>query len=178
MHILKDPSRFVILAGMDFDLAEKTRKKGCLYCGGPLHYAPFLRKPRLHKKLDSVFRKRYSLCCGREGCRRRVLPPSLIYLGRRVYLGVLVVLLTALSHGLTPRRRRRVCGILGVAPRTLERWRIWWKEEFPQTPFWRSVRGVFLPPLDEELLPAPLVAHFSPSTPKKLAQLMRFLAFP
>jgi len=118
LHILRDPSRFVILARIDFDLAEETRKKGCPYCGGPLHHAGYLRKPRFHKELDPVFRRRHSLCCGREGCRRRVLPPSLIYLGRRVYLGVLVVLLTALSQGLTPRRRRRVCGVLGVDLRT------------------------------------------------------------
>ena len=37
------------------------------------------------------FVRRFSLCCGREGCRKRATPPSLRFLGRRVYLCAVVL---------------------------------------------------------------------------------------
>ena len=40
----------------------------------------------------------------REGCRRRHTPPSVRFLGRRVYAGLVVVLVSAMHHGLKPER--------------------------------------------------------------------------
>jgi len=75
----------------DRDLAEGYRLEGCP-CGGSLHRAAYVRKPRgVPWGLPEGFCIRESFCCSREGCRRRLTPPSLRFLGRRVYLGAVVV---------------------------------------------------------------------------------------
>jgi hypothetical protein len=48
-----------------------------------------------------------SLCCSRDGCRRRMTPPSVRFLGRRVYLGAVLVLVSAMQQGSLPGRRVR-----------------------------------------------------------------------
>ena len=65
---------------------EPNQKPRMPYCEGPLHDANSWRKPRGGPpNLEKLFELRYSLCCGREGCRRRVMPPSVRFWGRRVY---------------------------------------------------------------------------------------------
>jgi len=98
------------------------------------------------------------------------------FLGRRVYLGVVVVLATALAHGVTARRLRELRGALGVDRRTLERWRRWWREVFPATRFWKEARARFLPPVPEGDLPGSLLARFAAEALEGLVSLLRFLA--
>jgi hypothetical protein len=45
------------------------------------------------------------------------------FLGRKVYGGFIVVLLAAMSHGLSADRVRRLRELTGADRRTLERWR-------------------------------------------------------
>ena len=68
----------------------------CLVCGGPLHRSDYARKPRgaLMAAAGEEFVTRFSLCCGRDGCRKRATPPSLRFLGRRAYLGAVVIMAT------------------------------------------------------------------------------------
>lgn len=95
-----------MLAKFDEDLALQLRAGGCR-CGGRLHSARYPRKPRGGPAdLSASYEWRWSFCCAVDGCRRRVTPPSVRYLGRRVYLGVVVVLATAIEHGVSLRRRR------------------------------------------------------------------------
>lgn len=91
--------------------------------------ADYPRKPRgvAHVVLEESYSRRLSFCCEREGCRRRVTPESVRFLGRRVFLGAVVVLATALAHGLTARRRQALCERLAVSGRTLGRWCRWWR---------------------------------------------------
>jgi hypothetical protein len=138
-----DASLWSILLSLDQDLAAQTRAGGCP-CGGPLHAAPYSRKPRGFPELAPEFRIRFSFCCGVEGCRRRVRPPSTRFLGRRVFLGVVVVLVAALRQGPTPRRMGVLCEHFGVDRRTVERWGTWWRERFPVTRCWRALRGRLL----------------------------------
>jgi len=44
-----------------------------------------------------------SFCCALDGCRSRATPPSLRFLGRKVYLAAIVVLIAILRHGATAR---------------------------------------------------------------------------
>jgi hypothetical protein len=44
--------------------------------------------------LDASWDSRRSFCCAVEGCRRRSTPPSVRFLGRKVYVGAIVVLAT------------------------------------------------------------------------------------
>lgn len=98
------------------------------------------------------------------------------YLGRRVYLGAVVVLVTAMQAGLTPARAARLREWLGVTVRTLKRWQVWWRTTVVATPFWRAVQGRFMPPVRVEDLPAALLDRFGGSAaPSPLVPLLRFL---
>jgi len=165
-----------ILLQIDHDLAEQARGRGC-GCGGKLHSASYPRKPRgVPDALAAHHDRRRSFCCAQDGCRRRTTPPSVRFFGRRVYLGVVVVLLAALAHGATARRLRRLRAVLGeVSERTLERWRRWWRESFPATEFWREHGARLSPPLAISLLPASLLARFVGDAGARLIAMMRFL---
>ena len=175
--LLRDTRFFALLTTLDQDLADHTRALGCA-CGGRLHRAHYPRKPRGGPAdLSPDQERRFSFCCAREGCRRRRTPPSLRFLGRRVYFGVVVVVVTTLVHGVTPRRAEALRSELGVDRRTLVRWRRWWQAEFPSSAFWRERRARFSPPIAVAGLPATLLERFAAvGEPPGVVSLLRFLA--
>ena len=160
-HALLSGSTFYkILLEFDRDLAAKARAAGCS-CGGVLHAADYPRKPRGGPAgLPGEYRFRLSLCCAQDGCRKRTTPPSMRFLGRRVYLAAVVVLATAMQGGITAKRAARLRELVGVALRTLKRWRAWWRAQFLDSSLWRSERGRFCPPVDVRALPASLLQRF------------------
>ena len=113
------------------------------YCGGPLHRSAYVRKPRGGPAdLPEAFAVRLSLCCGREGCRRRVLPPSVLFWGRRVYWGAVVLVCTALREGrVAGSTAHRLQALFGVTRPTLTRWRRYFREAFLHTAMWRRLVG-------------------------------------
>ncbi len=170
-----------ILFRIDEDLARLARENTCRYCGGPLHVANYDRKPRGGPGDVPEWQVlRQGLCCGREGCRKRTLPPSVRFMGRRVYWGALVVVLTAL-------RQQRHCGatvaklkaLFDISHKTLLRWLRYFREAFPQTPLWQSLRGRVSAEVSNGALPQALLEHFG-STHKDpqeaLVACLRFLA--
>lgn len=173
--LLSDPTFFSLLFRFDQDLAAAAQTKGC-GCGGALHVANYARKPRGGPEgLPAAFGLRLSFCCAEEGCRKRATPPSVRFLGRRVYLMAVVVLVTAMCHGVNRKREAKFRALVGLSLRTLERWRRWWREAFPQTRFWRGVRGRFSPPVETETLPSSLLSRFREH--KESAGLVQLLAF-
>src|SRR5690606_40488518 len=82
------------LEALDEAVAERVRVGRCRHCGGRLDRADYPRKPRGGSLAPGAeaWSKRLSLCCAQEGCRRRATPPSVRFLGRRVYAEVVVVL--------------------------------------------------------------------------------------
>lgn len=154
------PKLFHFLAAIDEDLAAKSRVQGCRCCGGVLHSARYPRKPRGGPMQAQAVgpTTRQSFCC--ERCRRRTTPVSVRFLGRRVYPGFILVLLGAMQSGVTERRIDELRLSLGVARRTLQRWRHWWREVFVQTQFWQFARGRFMPPIEHAALPAGLLERF------------------
>ena len=46
IEIVQRGTFFEHLRQIDEDLAEQTRRRGCPWCGGALHRAAYLRKPR------------------------------------------------------------------------------------------------------------------------------------
>lgn len=107
-------------------------------------------------------------------CRTRETPPSLRFLGRKVYLAAIVVLI-AMRHGATELRTRQLSEVVGVDRRTVVRWREWWRESFTATPFWQIARAAFMPPVDQDRLPATLIERFAGSGREQLVALPRFL---
>ncbi len=157
---LTDRSLWSLLEQCDAELAEKCREEGCRFCGGRLHQAHYPRKPRGLAEVQDRESLRHSFCCGREGCRKRHTPPSVRFLGRRVYVGVVVVLMSALCHGLKPERVELLREKLGIDRRTLERWRRWWLEDFVGSRFWRAARSRFVATFCQKTLPWSLCEAF------------------
>ena len=174
---LIDSSFYQLLFRIDQEIADQVRADGCS-CGGALHSARYPRKPQgIRGALDMSYQTRLSFCCAREGCRHRTTPPSVRFLGRKRYLGVIVVLITALEHGLSPRRRKWLLEILDIWPQTLSRWRKWWRETFPASRCWRALQGCFLPPVDTSQLPGTLLGRLNADDlPHRLCQLLLLLA--
>ena len=115
-------SFWAFLLSIDKDLAECARQKGCS-CGGRLHCANYPRAPRGGPDhLPEEYRCRFSFCCDRDGCRRRMTPPSVRFLGRKVYLGAMVILISAMRQGPTPRRVRELSTLFGADGATIARW--------------------------------------------------------
>lgn len=159
-RLLEDASLLEALLKIDEDLAARVREAGCGGCGGALHTADYQRKPRGPWVGGDEQLRRFSLCCAVEGCRRRAMPPSVRFLGRKVHLGAVVVLATALRHGPTPTRLARIRQLWGVGVRTLMRWRKWWTGAFGHSPFWQAGRARFAAPIAVDRLPLSLVEGF------------------
>jgi hypothetical protein len=167
-------AQWPVLTKIDADLAAQACKQGC-HCGGALHRSDYERKVRGVEVEGKVWR--HSFCCAVKGCRRRLTPGSVRFFGRKVYAGFMVVLLTALSHGLTAARVQILCEQLGVDRRMLERWRRWWLEHFVEHPQWRVARAQLLPPVDAAALPGSLWERFRDQRSEEgpLLALLRFL---
>ena len=165
-----------LLLRVDQDVAVAAREEGCPRCGGALHAAPYERKPRGGPPgLGEEHDRRFSFCCAEDGCRKRHTPPSLRFLGRKVYLGAVVVLVSAMRHGATPARMRKLRERVGVSRRTVERWRRWWREAFTESAFWRAATPAFMPPVETGRLPASLLERFAGDGEGRLVALLRFL---
>jgi hypothetical protein len=176
-HAFLIDSRFYrFLFDIDQDIARQVQVEGCS-CGGVLHSARYPRKPRgLHSYLDESYKSRLSFCCADEGCRRRTTPPSVRFLGRKVYLGVIVILITALEHGLTAKRRQWLVETLDIWPQTLSRWRKWWRETFPASRCWQEERGGFILPVETDRLPGALLGRLDgKDLRQRLCHLLRLL---
>jgi hypothetical protein len=77
-----------------------------------------------------IHRRRFSFCCDRDppkADRKRMMPPSVRFLGRMVYLGAMVILIIAMRQGPTPRRVRELSTLFGVDRATIARWQAFWR---------------------------------------------------
>jgi hypothetical protein len=175
--LLADARLHRVLLAIDEDLAAECRTRGCGACGGALHSAWFRRKPRGGPaELGEAFDRRFSFCCAERECRKRATPSSLRFLGRRIYLAVVVTLVWALELGATAGRLRRLSGIPGIDRRTLARWREWWRASLPAGAFWRQASAAVIPPVAARHLPGALLERFAGGAEDRLIALLRFLA--
>ena len=174
-------SLFRLLYQIDLDLATSHKEKGCPHCGGPLHQANYERKPRGGPTgIPEEYCIRLSMCCGREGCRRRSLPPSCMFMGRRVYWRCIILVISAL------RQRRpegasagKLSRMFSVPRKTLMRWFAYFREVFPQSDEWQRIRGRLSSKVTNERLPGVLLDYFIEHGKDALSGLvgcLRFLA--
>lgn len=174
--LLADTRFHELLLTIDRGLADACRAEGCELCGGRLHSARYPRKPRGRAcRLGPEHDQRFSFCCAVDGCRSRETPASLRFLGRRVYVAAIVVLIAILRHGATDARMARLSEVVSVDRRTVARWRSWWRRIFAATPFWQIARARFMPPVDQHRLPASLLDRFTGDGAEPLVALLRFL---
>ena len=87
-------------------------------------------------------------------------PPSVRFLGPKVYLGIIVILISAMRQGPSPRRVRELSTRFGADECTIGRWQVFWREHFPQTPFWKRESARLVPVIKFVTLPYSLVDAF------------------
>lgn len=167
-HILETSVKqfFHLLVLLDRQEAELVQRRGCP-CGGRLHHADYPRKPRgVPAECEPEMSRRISFCCAEPGCRRRSTPPSVRFLGRRVYVAAQVL---AVSACWVSTEKARVPG------RTARRWRRFFTEYLVKSAWWQSVKGQAMSP-DESRLPGSLMERFPGSQEEVLVSSLKFLA--
>jgi len=173
--VLADATLFEALLEIDRELADAAQAGGCLICGSRLDHADYPRKPRGGPaNLGSEYDRRTSFCCA--DCRKRLTPMSVRFLGRKVYLGVVVLLACVLRQGPTPWRVARLRKELGVSTDTLRRWHHWWRDAFVHTSFWKTARARWATAIEEDGLPRKLVERFSGGAFAQVVATLRFLS--
>lgn len=160
---------------LDAEIAARVAAGGCRFCGGRLHRGDYDRKPRggLFAAAAERFRRRFSLCCAREGCRRRAMPPSVRFLGRRVYVGVVVIVASVVALALATANAVREA--TGVPPRTARRWLRWWREPFVQSPVFTEMSGRIVG-LDRRRLPTSILDSLSGTPSRRVDLVLAWIA--
>jgi len=97
-------------------------------------------------------------------------------LGRKVYVGALVVIASAVGRQMqltgagAPRR------VQGVPVRTVRRWLGWWSTAFVLHRLWSEARALFATPVAEALLPVSLLERFGKPTGTTLTRVLAFIS--
>lgn len=173
---LGSASFWSVLFELDRRCAEQLRGTGCPSCDGKLDRGDYPRKPRgLPADAEEAFSKRFSFCCSRDGCRKRCTPPSVRFLGRKVYVGAIVLIASALACLVS------AFAPLSVAPpkvprRTVRRWLDFFQIVLVVLPFWQQARGRLMPPVNELHLPASLLERFAGDAAEQVVAALRFLS--
>lgn len=167
------------LLEFDREARDRIRGSGCRRCGGRLDVSNYPRKVRgleLEEEQAGDYGVRLSLCCSVEGCRARATPPSMRFLGRRVYGAIVFVLASVIatpdsvpagsvpSHSMSPSRPTR------------QRWSAWWSTGLLLEPWFADVAARFSMPLDRARMPDDLFERFVGDVLDRCAHVVALLA--
>jgi hypothetical protein len=172
---------FEILEREDEAITLRVAAEGCPECEGPLHRGDYDRKPRggLFAAAGEEFARRFSLCCGREGCRKRATPPSLRFLGRRFYLGAAVILASLVAQALEVAEMvaaaTKIRAATGVPARTTARWLAWWRGPFLSTDVFVAIRARLIG-VEVARLPASILERLPGTRAEQVRMLVTLLA--
>lgn len=180
-ELFQKTSLFYLLNVIDEDLSDQCRRARCPHCGGALHQGNYHRKPRGGiESIPDELKKRHSLCCGRSECRKRVLPPSCRFMGRRVYWSCVIWVVMALREERPESYSSgRVRQLFGISRKTLGRWQVFFREVFPLSGEWQRLRGRISSQVKDHEIPSGLLKLFFSHTdnPEKgLVEALSFLA--
>lgn len=176
--VVLDREFFGFLLELDREIARRVQAARCPHCGGPLCAGHYERKPRGGRLAEAgaaeLFARRFSYCCGREGCRKRATPPSVRFLGRRVYLEGAILLACTLVP-LIEQTAAAVEAATGIALRTIRRWQSWWRTTFIASALCAELRAR-APGVELVDLPRTMVELFDgASAIDKLVHAMKYL---
>lgn len=178
-ELLQSPNLFYLLHRIDIDLAEQKKLAGCPFCGSPLHYSNYQRKPRGGPDtLPEELYLRLSLCCSKENCRRRTLPPSTLFMDRRVYFrSVILIVLTLKQNYPRKHSKAKLMRMFGVSRKTINRWQKFFRDIFPLSAQWQRIRGVISSVVKNSNLPGGMVAYFTQHTKSAEEAIVNCLQF-
>lgn len=165
-NLFIDSRLFEFIQEIEKDSESRAFNQACGHCNGKLDRASFRRKVRgVPIGFEDAFTLRPSFCCRVDGCRKRLTPVQLRFLGRKVYVSAIVLIAAAMTQGLNPKRLCDIQQELGIPPRTVRRWLVFWREIFPFKKAWIYQRGNVMPPIDESDLPLTLLLRLSSIQP-------------
>lgn len=161
------------LRAVDAAIVERAAAEKCRDCGGPLHRGDYPRKPRggLVAPDADGFTRRFSLCCGRDGCRHRATPPSVRFLGRRVYVGAVVIVASVAALAAASAQR-----VTGVPARTLRRWIRWWRGPFTTSAPFVELSARLVPSFSRSALPTSILERLGGEPAVRIKRLLAWLA--
>jgi hypothetical protein len=161
-ELLQKTNLYELLFLIDCDFSETVKNKGCLFCNGVLHQADYPRKPRgPFKNLPEEYQKRHSLCCSCENCRKRALPPSCRFMGRKVYFWPVILIVMALRQNRKDSYSAgRLMRLFNISRNTLKRWFKFFKDCFPLLPQWQRVRGLIPTSIGNHEIPGSLLFFY------------------
>ncbi|WP_437905324.1 hypothetical protein WME95_44665 [Sorangium sp. So ce327] len=164
---------FATLEALDRAIARRVAASRCSAYGGPLHAGNYPRKPRgaLIAPEGEAFVVRFSFCCGREGCRRRATPPSLRFLGRRVYLAVVVIVASLAAQAIDAASAQPT----GVPRRTTRRWLTWWRGPFLATEVLLAIRARLVG-VDVGRIPRSIIERLPGTADEQMRTMLHLLA--
>jgi hypothetical protein len=164
------------LTAIDMAIVERAAQEPCRDCGGPLYRGDYPRKPRGGEiaALAEAFDRRFSLCCGRDGCRHRATPPSVRFLGRRVYVGAVVILASVVTLAVASVRAAERA--TGIAARTSRRWLRWWRGPFTASAVFVELSGRLVPSPSRGALPTAILERLPGDAATRMRRLLAWLA--
>lgn len=164
------------LKAIDVAIVEQAAQQPCAECGGRLYRGDYPRKPRGGRIAVEAegWLRRFSLCCGKEGCRRRATPPSVRFLGRRVYVGAVVVVASAFA--IATAAASAAIRATGIPARSIRRWLRWWRDSFPASKPFAQLSARLVPTPERRRLPLSLLQRFSPKGEGAVSKLLTWLA--
>ncbi len=164
------------LTAIDVAIVERAAEEPCRDCGGPLYRGDYPRKPRGGQigSPAEAFERRFSLCCGRDGCRHRATPPSVRFLGRRVYVGAVVIVASVMA--LAAASARAAERATGVAARTTRRWLRWWRGPFTTSAPFVELSARLVPSFSRSALPTSVLDRLGGAPATRVSKLLGWLA--
>jgi hypothetical protein len=144
-------SLFLSIFSFDKEIAEDFFNFGCCrHCKSKaLSWSNYNRKPRgLPKELSQdtldKYRYRFSFIC--RPCRLRTTPPSVRFMGRKVYTALSILWISlACEQGISPPLHDlRILMESCLSQQTIERWMRWWQHNVWNCSFWKTFRGQLL----------------------------------
>ncbi len=162
---------------VDQKAADEIERRGCRDCAGRLDVA---NSPRNVRGLDSEseevgeYSLRFSLCCAREGCRRRATPPSARFFGRRVYAAVVVILVGLAARHSSPDPAVPIASVPTWPTR--KRWSGWWVERFVLEPWFAVLASRLATSIDRTRPVHDLVSRFDGNLVERIASVLALLA--
>ena len=161
-ELIKNKNLFSHLYKIDKKTAEQYRQLPCPHCGGPLYFSNYMRKPRGEPEdVPDKYFIRFSLCCGAEGCRKRLMPPSCRFLGRKIYwFAVIVCVLTDWQNANEKASMADWSVRTGICRHTIKRWIAFFHETFPTSRTWRRIRGQISACVRNSSLPSSFINYY------------------
>lgn len=151
---------WLAIYAIDEQITKLFHTQFCNRCPnkGKLYRSDYPRKPRgVPSSVEHLFQFRFSFCCAI--CRRRNTPPSIRFLGRRVYVAIFIILIL-FPGAANLHEKLAQLPPQSFAKITFHRWITWWSCIIPFSAVWKKLVGILPPNIENQFLPLFIMEQF------------------